>query len=244
MSFPPIASIRAAVHGCRADQPQPLAVDAELGWREYPALVAAERDAAGHLRTLVGVLAAFARAGDLHEPGDGWARLSTEVLHTGAFLALHHDQVIRPEGALGTYEHISVVDTVRVVAVDDQGRIAVVEDHYYLQGRQQSLPGGGIEPHEPPDEAARRECEEETGWRPGTLRLLATTDPLPSATAAATHIYVGADLHQGTERRDATEEGMAVRWFPCRTRSASHERGIGETASALGILLTARTLAP
>ncbi|MEV4741758.1 NUDIX hydrolase [Streptomyces sp. NPDC049555] len=229
----------------KAQQPQPLAVDAELTWPEYPALAAAERDAANHLRPLAGMLDTFARTGALHEPGQGWVRLGTEVLHTGAFLTLHRDQVIRPDGALGTYEHIGVADTVRVAAIDHQGRIAVVEDHCYLQGRLQLLPGGGVEPHEPPDDAARRECEEETGWRPGTLRLLAATHPLASATAATAHLYLGTDLQQGSTRRDPTERDMTVRWLPLPDAVRAVENGaILETASALGIVLAAHALAP
>ncbi|MHC5905438.1 hypothetical protein ACVNF4_16295 [Streptomyces sp. S6] len=35
----------------------------------------------------------------------------------------------------GFYEHISVDDTVRAVALDGHGRVAIVEDDFYLQRR-------------------------------------------------------------------------------------------------------------
>ena len=39
------------------------------------------------------------------------------------------------------------------------------------------IPSGRIEAGESPEQAAAREAEEETGWRPGPLRLLVASQP-------------------------------------------------------------------
>jgi 8-oxo-dGTP pyrophosphatase MutT (NUDIX family) len=100
----------------------------------------------------------------------GWTRLTTEVLHRGPFITLNRDSVIKPDGALGTYEHITVDDAVRVVAIDERDQVALVD--FYLQNKRVlHPPGGGIGGQEP-REAARRELEEETGLIAGELHLL------------------------------------------------------------------------
>ncbi len=73
-----------------------------------------------------------------------WKHVRTEMLHKGPFLSLYRDGVIRPDGHAGIYEHVAVDDGVRVVAVDQDDRIALVEDDFYLQRRRVlHLPGGG-----------------------------------------------------------------------------------------------------
>lgn len=196
----------------------------ERAWPDYPALVSAQRQAALQLRSIAGALAAYTRSGRVHESGDGWVTLSTETVHEGAFLALHRDQVIQPDGRFGTYDHVTIADGARVVAVDSAGRIAIVTDSCHLPGRMPLLPGGGIAPGEAPEGAACRECEEETGWRPRELHLLAVTHPIAGLTMATIHLYRATDLESGRTRRDPTEVDMTVEWIPWRWHQARGRR--------------------
>ncbi|MFC5252974.1 NUDIX domain-containing protein [Streptomyces nigrescens] len=143
----------------------------------------------------------------------GWERTGTEVLHAGPFVALHRDSVLRPDGSAGAYEHVTVDDAVRVVALDDRDQVVLVEDDFYLQRRRVlHLPGGGSEGQAPLD-AALRELEEETGLVADDLRLLGVIDPLPAITAARTHLFLASGLRPGMVRRDGTEIGMTVQWW-------------------------------
>ncbi|MEU7105912.1 NUDIX hydrolase [Streptomyces sp. NPDC046215] len=179
---------------------------------------------------------------DSRRPGTGWTRLSTEVLHRGPHLTLHRDRVLQPHGAEGTYEHLTLADGARVVALDGDGRVALVEDDFYPRGnRLLHLPGGGIGEGEDPRDAARRECEEETGRYPHTLRPLTVYHPMPSRTSAVTHMFLATDLGHGTARRDPTEAGMTVRWVPLDDAVRAVESGaVQEAGSVIGLLLAAR----
>ncbi|MEU5428494.1 hypothetical protein AB0H73_23305 [Streptomyces olivoreticuli] len=102
--------------------------DAERSWPQYAELAAAEQETAVRLRPLAALLETYAQTGELHQPGYGWIRIGTETLHEGRFLTLHRDQVIQPDGVPSTCEHVTTADGARVVAVNDDGLIAVVDD--------------------------------------------------------------------------------------------------------------------
>ncbi|WP_405842570.1 NUDIX hydrolase [Streptomyces platensis] len=151
-----------------------------------------------------------------------WTQVSTRLLHPGRFISLRQDTVTGPDGVRGTYDHVEVEDGVRVVAIDGQGYVPLVEDHFYLQQqRLLHLPGGGTGGQNP-SQAALRELQEETGLHADDVDPLGVIDPLPGVTAARTHLYLATSLRLGTVNREPTESGMRV-----------HRMTLGEAVEAV-----------
>jgi 8-oxo-dGTP pyrophosphatase MutT (NUDIX family) len=100
------------------------------------------------------------------------------------------------------------------VAVDDRGRALLIWRHRFITGLWGwEMPMGRIDPREAPAQAAAREVEEETGWRPGPLRQLARVQPSSGIMDAAHYLFIA----DGATRTGAAADGfesMRIAWVP------------------------------
>ncbi|MEU2946774.1 NUDIX domain-containing protein [Nocardiopsis alba] len=75
------------------------------------------------------------------------------------------------------------------------------------------IPIGGIDDGEAPEEAAAREVEEETGWRPGPLYPLVYVQPTPGISDSEHHIFFADSAeHIGDPLEDWESE--RIEWVP------------------------------
>ena len=110
--------------------------------------------------------------------------------------------------ALGIYRHLTL--GVRAVIVVD-GRVLLVR-HGYVAGWQ--FPGGGVDPGETAEEAARREVLEETGFAvDGPLHLFGLYHATAYTDRDHVAVYVASAAHEAAAfvpNREIAEIG----WFP------------------------------
>ncbi|SEM85381.1 NUDIX domain-containing protein [Streptacidiphilus jiangxiensis] len=145
---------------------------------------------------------------------------STTLLDTGSYL-IHRDSVSLPDGTAGYFEfHQARVDAALTVAMDEQGRIAMVRYRSYVHGEVITPPGGKLDVGEDPLEGARRELKEESGitaeeWSPlGRIALM-------TKSTAHLYMYLARDLRVGEQELTATETGMTVEWWPLQESVAA-----------------------
>jgi ADP-ribose pyrophosphatase len=98
--------------------------------------------------------------------------IDTQRLHDG-FIAVHRDTVRYASGRESTIEVVEHGGGVTLVALDNEGRVLLVRQYRHPLGRWLiELPAGTLELGEAPEVCAERELQEETGYRPNTIRRL------------------------------------------------------------------------
>jgi 8-oxo-dGTP pyrophosphatase MutT (NUDIX family) len=75
------------------------------------------------------------------------------------------------------------------------------------------IPSGRIEEGESPAQAAAREAEEETGWRPGALRLLVASQPSNGSVDTVHYLFHGEAVERVGPPSDISEADR-IEWIP------------------------------
>jgi len=167
-----------------------------------------------------------------------WRRLSRRVAYENPWIAINHDEVIRPDGRPGIYGVVHFVHRAIGVAPLDTERDAVLlvgQFRYALDRYSWEIPEGGGRFDEEPEIAARRELVEETGYSGGTWRRLCRCDLSNSVTDEEVVLFAATDLVPGTASPDGTEQ-LEQRWVPfdeAMAMVASGEIGDAMTIIAL-----------
>ncbi len=131
--------------------------------------------------------------------------ISTKPIFEGKIITLQVDTVRLPDGKTATREVVRHPGAVAVLALHD-GKMLVVDQFRQPMGRcEVEIPAGKLEPGEDPMEAARRELEEETGYRCGDIKLLQSFYTSPGFADEIIHLYVTQDLEIGEMSPDEDE---------------------------------------
>lgn len=162
------------------------------------------------------------------------------------------DTVERADGTRATRDIAGHPGAVAIVALDDQGRVALVRQWRLPAGRALlEIPAGGLDVHgdgskEDPALAAPRELEEETGLRAGTWRPLSEFFSAPGFTEEVMYLYLATDLTPAASdgRLGPDEdERLILEWRPWRDAVAAVEAGeISDAKSIVGLLLLERLI--
>ena len=178
--------------------------------------------------------------------------MASELLHRGRFLEFRVDTVERADGRQARRDVAVHPGAVAIVAVDPEGRILLVRQYRHPAGRALlEIPAGTLDRDasagtvEDPDLAARRELEEETGYRAATWERLTDFWTAPGFATERIFLYLATDLvRAGPDRRVPDEdEVLELERLPWRAAIVAAERGeIRDAKSLIGIYWLARRM--
>ncbi len=149
----------------------------------------------------------------LPEPDHTWQVLDARTLYESPWVSLDLCRV-RPPGS-DAYDHhvVRLGDAASTLVHDPARGVLLLWRHRFIIDRHGwEVPAGRVEPGEDPAAAAARECEEETGWRPGPLRQICRFSPIPGIADHWFHVFL-ADAAEEVGAPDPTE-AAAIAWVP------------------------------
>ncbi len=164
-----------------------------------------------------------------------WTRRSRRVVYDNPWITVWHDDVIRPDGQPGIYGQVHYKNrAVAVVARDDQDRVLLVGQYRYtLDLYSWELPEGGAAEGEDRLEAARRELQEETGYRAAHWQEILRAHLSNSVSDEEAFCYLATGLSAGSAEPEGTER-LQVKWVSFAEALGMIDRG--EITDALTIL--------
>ena len=141
--------------------------------------------------------------------------VSSREAYSGSFLHVYHDEVSLPNGGGASREYIRHVGAVCIVALDEQGRIAMERQYRYPVGETvYEIPAGKLDSkQEDPLLAAQRELREETGITAGRMENLGEFYPTCAYSDEVIHIFLARDPSYG-ERSTDEDEFLSVEMVP------------------------------
>ena len=171
----------------------------------------------------------------------------SEVVLDAPIIAVRRDQVVMPGGATAAREIVEHFGAVAVVALDEQGRVAMVEQYRHSVGeRLLELPAGLLDMHAEDElECAKRELQEEAGLAADEWGVLIDLVTSPGFAEEAVRVFIARGLSEVEQPEAENEEAdMGFTWMDLDTAADKALSGeIVNSIAVSGILAAARLVA-
>ncbi|MCX6705607.1 MAG: NUDIX hydrolase [Candidatus Woesebacteria bacterium] len=141
---------------------------------------------------------------------------STKTIYKSKWLILRKDSFIKPDGSAASYEIVNRRDIVIVIPQVNKNLIFVEQYRYALDERSLEFPQGFVEENETPKDAAKREFEEEVGFK-GSITFLGEACTSSGFLEQKIYIFKGSNLVKGKQKLEPTEKDLNVISLPLKT---------------------------
>lgn len=164
--------------------------------------------------------------------------LDSKVVYDGNLLKVYCDKVELPNGKEASREFIRHPGAVAVVPVTPEGNIVLVRQYRYPVGKTMlEVPAGKLDKGEHPDECARRELEEETGYVAHTIKKLSSIYTTPGFTDEVIHLYLAEHLTLAKQCPDEDEFLDVEEYTKEQIKIMINDGTINDAKSILALLL-------
>ena len=133
-------------------------------------------------------------------------KIFSEKIYKGRLLDVRKDKVRLPNGRTSTREWINHPGAVCIIPILPSNKIALVKQYRYpVLDHMIEIPAGKLEKKEDPLHCAKRELEEEIGYKAKKLTLLTHIHPAIGFANEKMWIYLAEDLEKTENKLDIDE---------------------------------------
>ncbi|MEE9218044.1 MAG: NUDIX hydrolase [Acidobacteriota bacterium] len=165
--------------------------------------------------------------------------MSRRRIYQGRVVKLDLERVRLPNGNETELEVIHHPGAATVLPFVGPDEVLLIRQHRHCTGGfLLEAPAGKLDAGEPPEECARREVEEETGYRPGKLVALGWIWTSPGFTDEKIHLYAATGLSLGRQKL-GLDEVLSLERMPFREALERAARGDIHDAKTIAVLFRA-----
>lgn len=162
--------------------------------------------------------------------------VASEVVYEGRQVRLRIDDVEKPGGVKTRREIVEHADCVAIIAAESDSVLLVKQFRKPVEKDLLEIPAGGIDPGESPEEAVKREMQEETGFLPEKLVRLGGFYSIPGYGTEYLHLFLAAELTPGRLYAEDTGGIRVVRMPVSKILESITSGAICDAKSIAGLL--------
>ena len=133
-------------------------------------------------------------------------KISSKIIFKGRFLDVRKDEILLPNGSKSTREWIKHPGAACIIPVLPNGMLGLIRQFRYPVNQEMiELPAGKIDIGETPEMCAKRELEEEIGYKSNKITFLTHIHPAIGFADETMSLYLAEELIKTNIKQDEDE---------------------------------------